>query len=327
LSLMDGQNTACPIRRQAIPSIEELAGTGRVDPLNERSDSHTPAFIKRYPGRGVFLVTSQCAMYCRFCNRKRLAGLQWDPGSFREETLTYLEKEKDVREIILSGGDPFVLPPEELGYLLARLRRMNHVKTIRISTRMPVVHPEGLFQGHFAALEKAAPAWVVIHINHPREVSPEFVHTVKALRRAGSILVSQTVLLRNVNDCPHVLAQLFGALVECGIKPYYLFQLDEVRGGMHFKVRLERGIEIMRHLRNRISGLAMPQYVLDVTGGLGKAPVDYRYVKGWKGGNVQVESSLGKIGRYRDDGRESRCMGCGLCRGMTDEAPLLARPL
>lgn len=313
INLMEKGNPLCPIRRQAVPSIGELSGNGEVDPLNEGGVLVTPSFIKRYPKRGVFLVNSECAMYCRFCNRRRLVGKGRDPEPFLEETLRYLERCDEIDEVIISGGDPFMLPPDTLDYVLSRLRAIHRIKIIRVSTRVPVVYPEGLSRGHLAAVKKASPLWIVVHINHPKEVSPEFLDAVRALREAGVIIISQTVLLRGVNDCPHILARLFGNLVSCGIKPYYLFQLDEVKGAQHFKVKLKKGIEIMRYLREHSSGLAIPQYALDITGGLGKAPVDYKYIRKRDGNKVFVEGLSGQIGLYNDDGGKSKCLQCGLC--------------
>ena len=314
LQLMERDNPSCPIRQQAVPSIQEMKGSGQEDPLSEHAYSVTPALLKKHPNRGVFLVSSQCAMYCRFCNRKRLVGKGWNPEAYRKESLKYIEKDPDLREIILSGGDPFMLAPEEIGTILLQLRGMRNIRTIRISTRMPVVFPEGFTGAHLKEIKKYSPLWIVIHINHPREVSPEFLELVKKIRGTGNMLISQTVLLRNVNDCPHVLLKLFDMLVASGIKPYYLFQLDEVRGASHFKVRLEKGIEIMRTLREHASGLAMPQYALDITEGLGKVPVDYVYVKGQGRKNIDVESVSGVNGSYLNDGKKSKCMNCGICK-------------
>ncbi len=305
---------SCPMGRQAVPALDELDGSGDVDPLNEGESLLTPAFIKRYPGRGVFLVSAECAMYCRFCNRRRMVGKGWEPALFREETLRYLEGDKEIKEVILSGGDPFMLPADELAYIFMRLRRMGKT-VLRISTRIPVVYPEKLTKAYYEAVEEAAPLWIIIHINHPGEISPWFVETVKALRRAGATVVSQTVLLRNVNDCPHVLGRLFEDLVALGVKPYYLFQLDEVKGAGHFKVRLERGIEIMKALRRNVSGLAVPHYALDISGGLGKVPVDHQYIGEKNGKAVSVESPIAGFGTYEDNGIESNCAKCGVCGG------------
>jgi lysine 2,3-aminomutase len=313
VSLMDKENPRCPIKRQAVPAIEELSEGGGADPLNERGASVTPSFIKRYPGRGVFLVNAECAMYCRFCNRRRLVGKGKKPEKYQDETLQYLEKADQINEVIVSGGDPFMLPGDELDYILSRLRAIHRINTIRVSTRVPLVYPEGMGRRHFAALKKASPIWVVVHINHPKEISPHFIDVIKRMRQAGAIVISQTVLLRGVNDCPHIITRLFGSLVSYGVKPYYLFQLDEVRGAQHFKVKLKKGIEIMRHLREHSSGLAIPQYALDITGGLGKAPVDYQYIKKGKGNKIIAEGLSGQTGLYNDDGGKSECLKCGLC--------------
>jgi len=312
---MERDNPSCPIRQQAVPSILEMKETGQEDPLAENVFSITPALVKRHANRAVFLVTSQCAMYCRFCNRKRVVGKDWRPEVYRKESLLRIEKDPDIREIILSGGDPFMLSSREIGAILSQLRTMPHIETIRISTRIPVVFPQGFTEAHLKEIKKYAPLWIVIHINHPREVSPEFLEIARKIRESGNMLISQTVLLRNINDCPHVLSKLFHILVTAGIKPYYLFQLDDARGVSHFKVRLERGIEIMKTLRKTASGLAMPQYALDIPGGLGKVPFDYVYVKRRNSKDVPVESATGVEGKYLNDGKKSACMHCGICEG------------
>jgi lysine 2,3-aminomutase len=313
LNLADKENPACPLRRQSVPSKAELIRTGQVDPLDEQRFLVTASFIRKYPGRGVFLATFHCAMYCRFCNRRRLVGRNRDPGASWEESFSYMESDEDLREVIVSGGDPFTLPTDDFSYMMERLKNISRIKTVRISTRLPVVYPEGLKKEHLRAISKRSPVWVVIHINHPTEVSPEFVNAVKKLREAGASIVSQTVLLRDVNDCPHILLKLFEMLVSIGVKPYYLFQLDEVKGAMHFKVSVNEGIRIMHFLRKNGSGLAMPQYVLDITGGLGKVPIDHTYLKRRTGKLLHLESLSGEDGSYADDGEKSRCQECGIC--------------
>jgi lysine 2,3-aminomutase len=313
LNLVDKEDPSCPLRRQSVPSKAELAGTGHIDPLDEQRFSITASFLKKYPGRGVFLAGSTCAMYCRFCNRRRLVGREWDPRASWEESFHYMEGDEELREVIVSGGDPFTLPVEDFSYMMERLTNINRINTVRISTRLPVVFPQGLKKGHTQAISKGSPVWVVVHINHPAEVSPEFVEAAKKLRKAGASMVSQTVLLRGVNDCPHILMKLFEMLVSIGIKPYYLFQLDEVKGATHFKVSIEEGIRIMRFLRKNVSGLAIPNYALDITGGLGKVPLDYQYLKRHNGKLLHLESPSGENGSYTDDGRKSRCQECGIC--------------
>jgi lysine 2,3-aminomutase len=314
-ALMDRENPACPIRLQAVPSPQELKPGGEPDPLGEAGIGVTPSFLKRYPGRGVFLVSSECAMYCRFCNRKRAVGKghAWEEST--EETLRYLEKNDEISEVILSGGDPMMLAPARLAYILERLRSNKRIHVIRISTRLPVVFPEGVQNEHVKAIRKHAPIWVIIHINHPKEVTSRFAEVVGMLREAGAVLVSQTVLLRGVNDCSHVLSGLFERLVRLGIKPYYLFQLDDAQGAQHFKTKLSAGMAIMREMRRSLSGLCIPQYALDITGGVGKVPLGPTYVGKRKGNSLVLRNPAGEQGVYKDDGRESRCQNCRLCQG------------
>lgn len=313
LKLIEEENPQCPIKKQCIPDIRELSSSGEIDPLIEEKHSVTPSFIKKYPGRGVFLSGNQCAMFCRFCNRKRLIGRNYDIKASHEETFDYLKKDKAIKEVIISGGDPLMLSPEEFDFILKCLSQIDHINIIRISSRMPVVHPEGIKKGHIESMKSVSPLWFIIHINHPKEITDDFSETVNKLRGSGCILLSHTVLLRGVNDCPYILKELFEKLVVLGIKPYYLFQLDEVKGISHFKVRLKRGIEIMKRLRQELSGIAIPTYVIDVTGGAGKIPVDYRYIKKHYGRKLHIEDLRGKIGHYTDDGKKSKCMGCSVC--------------
>jgi len=311
--LMERENPLCPIRLQAVPSSLELGSTGEVDPLGEGQIAVTPSFFKRYPGRGVFLITAECAMYCRFCNRRRIVGRGFRPEESREETFSYLEKCDEIREVILSGGDPLMCDAAELEYVLGRLKKIDRISVLRVSTRVPVVFPEALDR-HRRAIKRYGPFWFIVHINHPREVTPEFIGAVRSVREAGAVVISQTVLLRRVNDCVHVLADLFERLVALGVRPYYLFQLDDVVGAAHFKVRLETGISLMRSLRRSVSGLAVPCYALDITGGLGKIPLENGYIKGRDGRRVFMQNLYGETGAYMDDGEESQCNNCGLCK-------------
>jgi lysine 2,3-aminomutase len=311
-SLIDWTNPTCPIRLQALPTVQELSGGQNLDPLDEGSIQATPSFLKRYPKRGVFWVSGRCAMYCRFCNRRRIVGKEWKPELSREETLAFLEQDPEITEVILSGGDPMMLPASELAYILGRLRRISRIRTIRISSRLPVVFPMGIQADHLRAIEAASPVWFVVHINHPKEITPEFLEVVRLLRQVGAILLSQTVLLRMVNDCPGILGDLFERLVHAGVKPYYLFQLDDVAGASHFKVRIQTGLSIIKQLRRQISGLCIPHYALDITGGLGKVPIENQYIQDAEE-NLKVQNLAGRIGVYRDNGEVSRCVSCGIC--------------
>ncbi len=314
LNLIDLSNPLCPIRGQAIPSLAEDGEGGSEDPLGEEGISLTPILLRRHPDRCVFLVSSECAMYCRFCNRRRFAGKSVDPEPYLEESYSAIAEDASIREVILSGGDPFMLGAGKLASILERLRSMEKRLVIRISTRVPVVCPDILSPAHLKAIEAASPVWVILHINHPREITERSLAAIGSIRKAGGIPVSQTVLLRNINDCPHVLLRLFESLVMAGVKPYYLFQLDDVRGASHFKVRLERGRDIMAFLRLNASGLAVPQYALDIPGGLGKVPVDSEHVRHQEGTTmVQLVSPSGEVGYYDNNAEESVCMRCGIC--------------
>lgn len=318
--LIDWSNPSCPIRLQALPSPQELADSDNLDPLDEGSIQMTSCFLKRYPKRGVFLVSGQCAMYCRFCNRRRMVGKGWKPELAMKETFDYLEHDREISEVILSGGDPMMLPASELEYILNRLRRIPQIVTIRISSRLPVVFPMGIQPDHIKAIKKVSPVWFIVHINHPKEITKEFLEIIGKLRRAGAILLSQTVLLRRVNDCPYVLARLFERLVQAGVKPYYLFQLDDVAGASHFKVKVRTGLAIIKRLRREVSGLCIPHYALDITGGLGKVPIDNQYIVGSRKESLKVKNLAGETGIYRDDGESSRCAGCGICRNSDGDA-------
>ena len=314
LGLADLTRRSCPIAAQFLPSLAELDDLGATDPLAEGSISATPILLKRYPGRAVMLAASDCAMYCRFCNRKRLVGRGWEVQALWDEAFTFLEQDSETTEVILSGGDPFTLSGDAFGYLLGRLRAIGHIDTVRISTRMPVVCPQAVGEAQLKALKAGSPFWVVLHINHPWEISPQFIEVTRRLREAGNPLVSQTVLLRGVNDCSHVLRKLFSGLVRLGVKSYYLFQLDEVRGGQHFKVRIEEGLRIMDELRATASGLAIPSYVVDMTGGAGKIAAERMAGARGEATRSPVPGLTAVTGRYTDDGPESRCMECGICR-------------
>lgn len=314
LNLIDAGRKDCPLRLQAVPDEYEIGqNTGITDPLHEGKHSVTPVFVKRHEGRGVFLVSGECAMYCRFCNRKRIVGKGWDPSAFFDETLDYIDSDKCLQEVILSGGDPLMVSAQTLDYLIGRIRSGGHVKTIRISSRMPVVWPEGITKEHFDVFRRHRPLWIVIHTNHPKELTEQFALVARKLLDSGNALIGQTVLLRQVNDCPYTLKNLFESLVVHGVKPYYIFQLDEVQGAGHFKVPVERGLAIMKRLRSIASGLAIPHYAMDLTGGLGKVPLENTYIrKGW-GKTLIVSTPEGFTGTYHDDGKARDCGTCKLC--------------
>jgi lysine 2,3-aminomutase len=277
LSLCDPVDPGCPIRRQVVPSPSEaLAVAGdQSDPLDERAHEVAPDLIRRYPDRALLLATSRCAVHCRFCTRSRLVGRASEVGSpaRRAEALAYLGQHPEIREVIVSGGDPLVLSTQRLVGLLRELRRIPSVETIRIGTRTPAVLPQRITPELVAALRAYHPLWVMTHFNHPKELTPRARAACRLLVDGGFPLMNQTVLLRGINDQADVLAALFRGLVSERVRPYYLLQADPVAGTGHLRTPLGRGIELIAELQGRLSGLAIPKFIVDAPGGHGKVPL------------------------------------------------------
>ncbi len=265
-----------PIWRQCVPDPRELDDDGQTDdPLDEEQLSPVPGLIHRYPDRAVWLVSSTCAMYCRFCMRKRQVGcpsLAPQPGS-RDEVYDYLASTPAIRDIILSGGDPLLLDDGELERILSRLRAIPHIEMIRIGTRVPVTLPSRITARLCAMLKRYHPLYINTHFNHPAEIVPASARASTLLADAGIPLGNQTVLLSGVNDDPSVMTALMQGLLRIRVRPYYLHHPDLVKGTGHFRCTLECGIGIMERLRGYTSGLATPYYVVDLPGGKGKVPV------------------------------------------------------
>lgn len=280
------------LARQFVPDARELLAhpADRDDPIGDHAHSPVKGIVHRYPDRLLLLPLLTCPVYCRFCFRREQVGQApaLSDGEL-DAAVAYIAAHDEVWEVILSGGDPLMLPPPRLGALMRRLAAIPHVRTIRIHSRIPVVDPARISDGLVEALEVERAVWLAVHANHADELGPEARAACRHLSRAGIALVGQTVLLRGVNDDPAVLEALFRAMVECRIKPYYLHHPDLARGTAHFRLPIERGQEIVRALRGRLSGLAQPCYVLDVPGGHGKVPVGPVYyrdgeVEDWQGG-------------------------------------------
>lgn len=261
-----------PIWRQVMPDLRELEDTaGWEDPLAEEALSPVPNLVHRYPNRVLWLVCQECAVHCRFCTRKR----RWsNPRPLTEdgfqEALAYLSSHREVNDVILSGGDPLLLPLPKLERILKSLRRIKHVQVIRIGTRVPCALPARVTEELAAVLAGYHPIYANIHFNHPWEITPESKRACTLLANAGIPLGSQTVLLRGVNDQVEVLGELFQKLLELRVRPYYLMQLDLTRSAAHFRTPLARGLEIVGSLRSRVSGMAIPHFVIDLPGGRGK---------------------------------------------------------
>jgi lysine 2,3-aminomutase len=261
-----------PFYLQAVPDIREIADQdGYEDPLNEEGLSPVPGLTHRYPDRVLFLVSSRCAMYCRFCNRKRKVG---NRAMVSKETvregIAYIRKTPQIRDVLLSGGDPLLLPDRELYRILSQLRRIPHVQIIRIGTRVPCTLPQRVTSDLADMLRGFHPLYINTHFNHPKEVTTEAALACARLSNAGIPLGCQTVLLKGVNDDPEVMASLMKRLLSIRVRPYYLFQADLARGTSHFWTPVKQGLDIVTWLRKHSSGLSVPHYAVDLPGGGGK---------------------------------------------------------
>jgi lysine 2,3-aminomutase len=303
-SLIDPDDLNCPIRRQAVPTVRELdKGAGEIsDPLAEDQDSPVPGLTHRYPDRVLLLLTDQCAMYCRHCTRRRLAGQKDNMFSMKqiEKGIRYISQTPGVRDVLLSGGDPFTMSDERLEEILSRLRSIKHVEIIRIGTRTPVVLPQRITPDLIRMLKKYHPLWINTHFNHPRELTPEAREACARLADAGIPLGNQSVLLKGVNDDPHLLKKLFQELLTLRVRPYYLYQCDLSPGLEHFRTPVAQGIEIMENLRGHTSGMAVPTFVVDAPGGGGKIPVGPNYVISQSRDQVILRNYEGVICAYKE---------------------------
>jgi lysine 2,3-aminomutase len=282
LDLIDWSDPSDPLRRQVLPSANEnlILADDLRDPIGDDAHSPVPGIVHRYPDRVLLLLTATCAVHCRFCFRREIIGKP--VRTLRPDQLAgafeYVQAHPEIWEVILSGGDPLVFPDAYLASVFARLRSIPHVRIIRIHSRTPAIYPDRL-TARFAELARAhAPMYVVVHVNHPREVSERFAERIGLVVDRGIPVLSQTVLLRGVNDDAPTLASLFRRLVEARVKPYYLHQLDRAPGTNHFRVPIREGQQLMRALRGHVSGLCLPTYMLDIPGGHGKVPLTGEYV-------------------------------------------------
>jgi lysine 2,3-aminomutase len=239
-----------------------------------------PGLVHRYPDRALFIATTTCSMYCRHCTRKRVAGTRESSISQRriEQVCAYLSEHPEISDVIVSGGDPLTMSDESIEMILSALRKIPSVQVIRIGTRVPVVLPMRITDSLVAMLKKYHPLWINTHFNHPDEITPESIEACTKLADAGIPLGNQSVLLRNVNDTPQIIEQLCRQLVRMRVRPYYLYQCDLVRGIEHFRTPVSRGIEIMEYLRGRLSGIAIPMFVIDAPHGGGKIPIMPNYI-------------------------------------------------
>jgi len=281
-SLIKEFNNNDPIFRMSVPQLEELIEPAflKDDPLEEENDMPIPGLIHRYQDRALLIATTMCSMYCRHCTRKRVAGHRESSISANRlrQVVNYLEKHPEIKDVIVSGGDPFTMETIVLDRILSAIRSVSSVEIIRVGTRVPVVMPMRVTEELVTMLKKYHPLYINTHFNHPRELTEESAQACAMLADAGIPLGNQTVLLRGINDNPKVMEELCRGLVRMRVRPYYLFQCDLVRGIEHFRTPLARGIEIMEYLRGRLSGLAIPLFVVDTPYGGGKIPVSPNYI-------------------------------------------------
>jgi lysine 2,3-aminomutase len=286
--------------QQYVPTPEENEVLdGVVDSLNEDEDSPVPNITHRYPDRVLFLVSPVCATYCRFCTRRRKVG---DPEKIPlnqfDSAFKYLRKHKEVRDVILSGGDPLLLSDRRIEYFLKNLRAIRHIEIIRIHTRVPVHLPERVTDELCQLIAKYHPVFVNVHFNHPAELIPAAEEALAKLANAGCPLGSQTVLMKGVNDDPAIMKELMQKLVKNRVRPYYLYQCDPVAGGEHFRTSVEKGLEIIKALRGWTSGLAVPHFVIDAPGGGGKIPLLPEYIEEISDDEVVMRNYAGELYRY-----------------------------
>ena len=312
-NLIERENPDCPIRRQIIPHVGEgtVSPAEMADPCGEDSHMPVPGLVHRYPDRVLFLVTDRCASYCRYCTRSRVvsgAGEQELHTDF-DEAIAYLEKHTEVRDVLLSGGDPLLFSDEKLDALLGRLRAIPHIEFVRIGTRVPIFLPQRITPQLCAILKKHHPLWMSIHTNHPRELTTEVRDALAMLADHGVPLGNQSVLLAGVNDSLPVMKSLVQKLLRCRVRPYYLYQCDLIQGSAHLRAPVAKGIEIIEGLRGHTTGYAVPQFVIDAPGGGGKVPVNPGYVFFHDREKVVFRNFEGKVFEYPEVPREGIAPG------------------
>lgn len=304
-SLMDRQNAKDPIRRTMIPVRGELLRTSGEadDPLGEESDAVVPGLIHRYPDRVLFLVNNFCATYCRYCTRARMVGhtTEFHASYAQYETaINYIAEHPEVRDVLISGGDPLTMTDERLEWILSRLRAIKHVEFLRIGSKVPVVLPQRITPELVAMLRRYHPFWLSVHTMHPTEFTPEVQQACERLADAGIPVGSQTVLTRGVNDDVETMKALKHAELRARVRPYYIYQCDPISGSSHLRTPIEKGLEIIDGLRGHTTGYAVPTFVVDAPGGGGKIPLLSQNVVGRDGNDVLLRNYEGNIYRYPD---------------------------
>lgn len=304
-SLIDFSDANDPLYKSVVPSANEykIFPGESSDPLHENNNSPVPNLVHRYPDRALFLVTGFCSTYCRYCTRSHMVAKK-EKSHFSlndfEPAFEYLENHPEVRDVLLSGGDPFTLPQDRLEYILQRLRSIQHIEIIRIGTKVPAVLPQRITQEFVDMLKKYHPLFVSIHFTHPSELTPEVEQATKLLANAGIPLGSQTVLLKDINDNVTTMKKLMHGLLKFRVRPYYLYQCDPILGSGHFRTTVKSGLEIIKGLRGFTSGYAIPTYVVDAPGGGGKIPLLPDYVTSHNKKGLKLKNYEGKTYLYPD---------------------------
>ena len=301
-NLIDRDDPDCPIRRQVIPRVEETITSPYElsDPCGEDSNMPVPGLVHRYPDRVLFLVTDRCASYCRYCTRSRVVSGAGDQAleTNYEAAFQYLEEHTEIRDVLLSGGDPLLFSDSKLEQILSRLRGIKHIEFLRIGSRIPVFLPQRITPELCRMLQKYHPLFVSVHVNHPRELTSEVKEGLECLANHGIPLGNQSVLLRGVNDNVETMKALTHKLLMCRVRPYYLYQLDLIQGSSHLQVPVAKGLEIIEGLRGHTTGYSIPQYVIDAPGGGGKVPINPDYIIQRNSERVVIRNFEGKTFEY-----------------------------
>jgi lysine 2,3-aminomutase len=302
--LMDRNDSNCPIRRQAIPTMAEFhfSPADLMDPCAEDENSPVHGLVHRYPDRALLLVTDKCAVYCRYCTRRRMVGSSEKciTEEALDEAIAYIQATKKVRDVLISGGDPLLLEDDHLERIIAKVRKAPHVEIVRIGTRVPVTLPQRITPTLASILRKYHPLWISIHFTHPKEITKEVRRACAILAEAGIPLGSQTVLLRGINDRSVVMKRLMHELLKIRVRPYYIYQCDLAMGTEHFRTPIAVGINIIEKLRGHTTGYAVPSFVIDAPGGGGKIPVGPTYLISQDKGRVVLRNYQGKVFEYQE---------------------------
>jgi lysine 2,3-aminomutase len=301
LDLIQPTNPHDPIRKTVVPHLSEFMTSPEemVDPCGEDSHMPVPGLVHRYPDRVLFLVNETCSVYCRYCTRSRLVGRGEHEVDF-QAAYDYLKAHTEIRDVLISGGDPLVMSDEKLERILTNLRAIPHIEIVRIGTKMPVVLPQRITPALVNMLKRFHPFYMSIHFLHPAEITPEVTEACNRLADAGIPTFSQTVLLAGVNDDPEVMKTLMKKLLLLRVRPYYIYQCDPVQGTSHFRTTVQKGLDIMEHLRGHMTGYGVPTYVIDAPGGGGKVPVTPNYVTAYQDGVTTLRNYNHKVYQYTD---------------------------